>query len=1120
MPAQPGPGDGRKSARGAEQGRPAVLLGEVMMRLRSLGLVVLCLSLVLGTGVTRVLAGATGGIRVIVYEVTKDGQKSPLPGATVVLADANHQFPQTAKMTDANGQAIFPVVPVGSAYIVVAQMPGYAAARQTGVRVIAGQTQNVVLALTEQITEVVEVKAKRKVVDLEKSATSTEFSDEFVSDLPIMGRDVENIFTLAPGVNDADGDGNPNVHGSRDRDFKVMVDNVSNVDPLTGQFMQEINPDSIEEIQVVDSGADASYGGAVGAFAKVVTKSGGNEFEGTFNIFLRDSSFENDAAGNTDPLDFKVFQPSLSLGGPIIKDHLWYFISHEYRGIQVPILVIGGNNFTQTRRLVRSADKITWQVTPKNKLQFQYRADPLIVKPAGVNSITPKESGFTYESGGPTYQLVWTAPFSSSFFFEATVAYSDMEVKYRPYDPNARNACMPASTIIRDDTQHEPTNHPYITGLDWTRQYCMDRNLGSQRSGTFWQTYKDQRQRWSYLLDAEQFISDWLGGSHRVKAGFSLMRVRYWNRENIRPFVEHYEVQHAGALGMGGSANNVSDYYNINGFIPRGQEHEALGNYYAVYINDTYEPRPNLSISVGLRFSREEFDLDGYHPFSPKTEQGAFEDGVRACYRQYGYDPDGYIPSWLVRRCTLQNYWRFTAHPMDDPYAPGVNGSCGFALNYRICSMLRTSSRYGDLHFRAPEEFSIVNNNLAPRLSISWDPGADGKSKVWGSWGRFYGETFLAPLVAETGPDRHISRAYRRQLTPDTVYLDTQYSSSFSITQVARNLRSQFNDEWTVGYEREIAPETSFKIRYIHRQYRDQLQDTDINHRPVYWDDLTPEDLAYWNRVGRGCRKIGPYADCTGTQVWYMDPNDPWHRLQLKYTPDGIADLQPISPMFNNVYLIGNFNHSTYQAWILEVTRRFYQNWELQASYTWSKAWGQAEDFNQGLGDDPTNADDEQGPLAFDQRHIVRINGRVFIPKWGGFRIGGSFRYETGLPYSKVEQRNVLDYPYFMGGTPSTGGIPLSYFTPRTVYPSHQRNDNRNASFWTLNVNFQKEFHIKDMLATVQVDVFNLLNDDTLFIDRVQLTKYYEGGVEKYYERLVAGRRWGRQFQLAFKLKF
>ena len=1087
------------------------------MRLRSLGLVVLCLSALLAGGVSRVLAGATGGIRVTVYEVTRSGEKSPLPGATVILDDANHQFPQTAKMTDANGQAIFPVVPVGSAYVVMAQMPGYASVRRTGVRVVAGQVVNVVLALTEQITEEVEVRAKRKVVDLEKSATTTEFSGEFVSDLPIMGRDVENVFTLAPGVNDADGDGNPNVHGSRDRDFKVMVDNVSNVDPLSGQFMQEINPDSIEEIQVVDSGADASYGGAVGAFAKVVTKSGGNEFEGTFNIFLRDSSFDNDGAGGTDPLDFKVFQPSLSLGGPIVKDHLWYYISHEYRGIRLPILVVGGDNFVQTRRLVRSADKITWQVTPKNKLQFQYRADPLIIKPAGVNSITPKASGFTYESGGPTYSLVWTAPFSSSFFFEATTAFSDMEVKYRPYDPHARNACMPSEAIYVERTGQPVEGHPYISGYDWTTQYCMDRDLGSQRSGTFWQSYRDKRQRWTYKLDAEQFISDWLGGSHRVKAGFSLQRVRYWNDRAVRPFVEHYRIQTAGSLSLQGGGNNKSDLYNISGYIPGRQEHSALGNYYAVYINDTYEPRPNLSISIGLRFSREEFDLDGYRPFDPRAEQRSFEEGVSECIRSYGYDPAN-PPAWVVRRCNNKNYWRFTAYPLDDPAL--VGGSCSRALNFRLCEMLKNASSSGPLSFRTPESFNIVNNNLAPRLSVSWDPGADGKSKLWGSWGRYYGETFLMPLVAETGPDRHISRAYRRKLIPDKVFLDTEYSSSFSITQIARNLRSQFNDEWTIGYEREIAPETSFKVRYIHRQYRDQLQDTDINHRPVYWDDLSAQDRAYWNIHGRGCERIGPYADCTGTLVWVWPENPrPWSRPQLKYTPDGIPDLQPVSPMFNNIYLIGNYNHSTYQAWILEVTRRFYQNWELQASYTWAKAWGQAEDFNQGLGDDPTNADDEAGPLAFDQRHVVRINGRVFIPKWGGFRVGGSFRYETGLPYSKVEQRNVLDYPYFMGGGAGTG-IPLSYFTPRTIYPSHQRNDNRNASFWTLNVNFQKEFHIRDMLATIQLDVFNLLNDDTLFIDRVQLTRYYEGGEENYRQRLVAGRRWGREFQLAFKLRF
>jgi len=86
----------------------------------------------------------------------------------------------------------------------------------------------------QMLEERIQIVATRDVVDLDKTESSTRFSDSFVSDLPVPGRMYQNVLTMAPGVQDADGDGNPNVHGSRSRDFETTVGGVSNVDALTG----------------------------------------------------------------------------------------------------------------------------------------------------------------------------------------------------------------------------------------------------------------------------------------------------------------------------------------------------------------------------------------------------------------------------------------------------------------------------------------------------------------------------------------------------------------------------------------------------------------------------------------------------------------------------------------------------------------------------------------------------------------------------------------------------------------------------------------------------------------------------------------------------------------------
>jgi hypothetical protein len=85
------------------------------------------------------------------------------------------------------------------------------------------------------------------------------FSDTLLEDLPLAGRSYPNVLTLAPGVQDANGDGNTNVHGSRERDFAGVstIDGVSHLDPLTGTFMSNTNLDAVEGFIALESGRAA-----------------------------------------------------------------------------------------------------------------------------------------------------------------------------------------------------------------------------------------------------------------------------------------------------------------------------------------------------------------------------------------------------------------------------------------------------------------------------------------------------------------------------------------------------------------------------------------------------------------------------------------------------------------------------------------------------------------------------------------------------------------------------------------------------------------------------------------------------------------------------------------------
>ncbi len=1092
-------------------------------------------SMILFAGSGPALA-ADGSIQVTVLEVIGGEGDQPLVGATVMLSHDAQLAQAIAQTTNVNGQVVFPAVPAGSGYVVTASMPGYGKLVRDQVAVIAGQTSKIEIGLNEELTEQVEVKGTRDVVELETGAqTSTVIDDDFFADLPVLGREYQNVLSLAPGVNDSDGDGNPNVHGSRDRDFQMTVDGVSNVDPLTGKFMSFIAPDAIQEIEIIDSGADASFGGAVGGFGRVEFKEGGNEFEGTVNLFFRDSTFDNDLEGGRDPLDYGLFRPSMFLSGPIVKDSVWFVVSHEYFDLEFPIDLLSGPDFTTKQTQFRSFDRVTWLVDSRsNKLQLQYRADPLKVEPASVSNLIPPDSGSIYELGGPTIQMKWISPFSPTLFWEATTAFSENEEKFSPFNRNAVNECVRARFA----------EEQYLEGLQ-----CTNIPAGGRRSGAYFSDSVNTRQRWTYDIQGEKFVNEWAGGSHNLKFGFKLENINYERDAIFRdPLSVSTAANSFGAQFSGlGSVSRLSRFVFAPKIIandlstPTLINDTARGNYYAFYLSDTYQPLDNLAITVGLRLSREEIQGTGYQPFDPLQERADFRAFMDECMG---------VQNNTFTFCmnNLGGVGLFTTHQLDTPGFDdlgrpfGCNGAN--VVNELQCGWVReeiaTAQREGrdpNVQFREGSNFDMDNNNLSPRISVSWDPGNDGKTKLVGSWGRFFGQTILLPFLLENGPDfsqKVVDRDEQGRITSAT----NGIASAFTIDMVDRNLNSQYKDEFALLFEREIAPETSLTVRYLYNKTFDQLQDVDINHSGVLWDDVKDLGILPDGRrildSRRGCQQIDIggvlFADCYGNLQTAGAPDRPGlpprGPTALVGAPDGRPDLQSVSPMFNNVYVIGNQNRTEYEAYIIELERRFYQNWQFTGSYTWSEAVGDAEDFIDLLGDDVTNVQDEKGLLGYDKTHVVKLSGRVLVPRWGGIRLGGFFTYESGEPYSIIEQRDVLDFPTLLNqGTGGQAYGPPAFFqltTLRSFFPTGQRNDQRNKAFWTFDANVQKEFSIRDVRATFQFDIFNLLGDDTLDILFVRRTRAFDPltGRQLTFDRPFARRRPGRQFQVGFTVNF
>ncbi|HKQ62688.1 MAG TPA: TonB-dependent receptor [Candidatus Polarisedimenticolaceae bacterium] len=1020
---------------------------------------------------------AQSGIGALEVVVRDAKNREPLPGARVGLSSAQLYLAPTAALTDGRGLVLFPVLHAGTGYVLEVSMPGYATQRLTELRVTTGSPTQQLILLSPELTERVQVVASSEVVELEKTTASTKFSDEFLASLPVPGRFYQNILSLTPGVKDADGDGNPNVHGARSRDFRAVVGGISNVDPLTGERLSFVNADSIEELEVITAGAGVEWGRAQGGFASIVQKQGGNVFEGSLGLLYQDARIDR-AEGS----DYQWLQPSLQVSGPIVRDKLWYRLSHEYVHREQPIDTLNGVGVqTRTQRII--AEQLTWQASARNKVSFQFQDDPLRIEHFDLSTRIPTASTKDFAHGGQTYSIQWTAPLSPRILTDTLVAYQDSGEEILPSTRGEPQNCLEFFFLS-----------PF---LPLQNSRCFD--AGQNRvSGSYNESWRDKRQRLAVSSQATLYVPRLLGTSHRFKLGFAVENERYFRELERRPSVNFFVVRPPLAEPYGLGTFTVS--------VPDNSSGRSSAVDWSLYAEDQLKPRSNVTLTLGLRLDREEISSIGVEAFDPEAEARAFYTGLAALPD----DRPAFVSALAIR--TFTAYAGAGQFSQDLGDVLGVNPILLPAGPGAIQSQFWQKTRNLD-------DIVITNTNLSPRAALAWDPGNDGKTKLAATFGRYYDKIFLAIPLLELEPPTANLLIYGYDLTGSGTFRAFSpiggISPAVNVSMVDRRLRTPHQDEWTLAFERALWPETSIKASYIRRKYRDQLQDVDVNHAAAdHGRCLVASGLSstlILPSPGTGLR-IDPYTgreyqdtdpgpgdgridDCTGDifQANVLSPQIP--------VPDGLPDLYVQNPGWGELLLVGNSNTADYEAFVLELVRRHYRNWELDASYTWSKAVGDAEDFNQALGNERTLHDDERGLLEYDQRHVAQLNASVFTV--GNFRIGTTVRWESGRPYSLLASKLTI-----FAVPPEYQNLGDRAVRFRLRYPTGQRNDQRNTSFWTANLRVAREFALRRASLALSLEVFNLFNDTTLIVD------------DQTNGSLSGERRVGRQFQLGLKVGF
>jgi hypothetical protein len=1048
-----------------------------------------------------------GGIDVIVT----DAEDAALPGATVTIGHATGYVKTTSVVSDREGRVRFPVLRPGRGYRIEVSFPGFSPLRYDDVRVRVGETQTLRVKMIEEVEETVRVTAERGVVDLDQTETSTRFSDAFLADLPILDRFYQNVLTLAPGVQDADGDGNPNVHGSRTRDFQAMVGNVSNVDPLTGQWFSRVNPNSIEELEVITSGAGVEFGRAQGGFARIIQKQGSNTHEGIVEFHFQSSELDGDGANDTSDLptpEFETFQPGFQFSGPLIRDRLWYRVSYERREREEPVNVISGIAVFTDESETRDA-QLTWQVSPRNKLALQYRSDPADLLNFGISSRIPVESSLALTRDVDTWSLSWTAPYSPRILVENTLGWQDINLGESPAVAGVPNRCVPNA----------------IQGFLRFAQ-CLDLESESV-SGSYNERNEDRRQRFTLKSKATIYGGRLLGGDHQFKIGFHVENERYFRELRREPSFTYEIIEPFSGLDFGIALVDVD--------VPIEDEVRATGTNWAVYAEDQFKPLSNLTITLGARVDREELQSEGRSQLDYTGELERYEEKL-----DYSLFPDeSFIGAWEQAFTGYEAILPFRdqlAAILCKDLSPEQVNNCIATTSPELLVQLQEDL----LAKRLATGLQLQNTNVSPFLSVAWDPFGTGKTAFKVAAGRHYNNIPLVVPLQELEPTR-TSVEYRVNLQTFETSIEGGISPNVTVRTVNRDLRTPYQDELTLSFERELWTETSVKLTYIDRRFRDQIQDVNLNVATddygrcasrVYQEIASTEGLAVatipspGGGPGSGRFLLDPWTgevyedtdpgigdgridDCAGI-TFFQGGTDPFGKDSIRIQrPDGLADLYIQNPFWGGVFEVGNVNEIDYEAVVLELVRRQYRSWEMTASYTYSKAEGNGEDFFQELGNDPSLRGDVRGFQSYDQRHVVKIVGSTITP-WG-IRFGTSVTWQSGLPYSLLFEDTSDDIL-----PPSTAVFAAPGARLRQSYPTGQRNDQRNASYWNVDLKATKELRVgRGLDLQISFEVFNLLNDDTYLI----YNPFFEAG-QNVNGINEAQRRFGRRWQVGMRAAF
>jgi len=457
---------------------------------------VVCVAIVLSAPLASAQGTTSGSIRGVVTD--PDGLATP--GVTIIAVSEALIGGRQASVTGAGGVYRFPSLPPGM-YELEANLAGFQKVLQQNVQVGLGKNIEVNLQLGNlAIEEEIIVVAESAQVNTISNAADFNVAEDFIERQPV-SRDPTDLMNYAPGIENDQAYGAPSGYQNA-----YNMDGVDVSDPELGSQWVLPSMDWVQEVQIAGLGADAEYGGFTGAVVNLITKSGGNTFHGDVRAYYSGGSLNSDNAPPTAEGTNKVDSDtdvSASLGGPLVTDQLWYFVSGNRRQRVVdPFFAAGAPTDdleNSDRAETRFLGKLTWQLNQANRMLFFLDWDDVVHDHRGVGDNVLASGAQRQESPNYVYNLSWESLITNNSFISAKVTGYTGGDDRLPYFGDLSN---------RFDRESEfDWQNYYRTSIKDVQRTAFDASWSLFADGVI--TGKDSH-NFKFGLNYERFDTDWV----------------------------------------------------------------------------------------------------------------------------------------------------------------------------------------------------------------------------------------------------------------------------------------------------------------------------------------------------------------------------------------------------------------------------------------------------------------------------------------------------------------------------------------------------------------------------------------------------------------------------------